>query len=87
MFHKSGQISDRRTPIKRSTAGNRPKPTGRCVGDSAKATELCAKCPYRYDPLPNSKPKCSDGLGTEGWLGLMAFLGILLGLWMAGVIG
>jgi hypothetical protein len=24
-------------------------------------------------------------LGTEGWLGLMAFLGVLLGLHLAGV--
>jgi hypothetical protein len=29
--------------------------------------------------------KAKTGLGTEGWLGLMAFLGVLLGLYLAGV--
>ena len=27
------------------------------------------------------------GLGTEGWLGVMIFLGVLLGLYMGGVFG
>ena len=39
----------------------------------------------REDSEQISAARDSDGLGTEGWLGLMAFLGVLLGLHLAGV--